>query len=161
MRILVRFQQNSTAPLQDTKKSVLIDSPLDRQNDRAFDSDDGAARVSSTPSFWKYSVKNKRSQIVDGIKMDFRRPTNFTSISNQFFKINFRPEEKVDCVEWNCSSSVEMFFAAKLLMITRREMNKFKEKEPNGLRNIQDQRLMVMLPKWEPPCFQKSKNSSD
>ena len=47
MRILVRFQQNSTAPLQDTKKSVLIDSPLDRQNDRAFDSDDGAARVSS------------------------------------------------------------------------------------------------------------------
>lgn len=46
MRILVRFQQNSTAPLQDTKKSVLIDSPLDRQNDRAFDSDDGAARVS-------------------------------------------------------------------------------------------------------------------
>ena len=53
MRILVRFQQNSTAPLQDTKKSVLIDSPLDRQNDRAFDSDDGAARVSSifTPLF--------------------------------------------------------------------------------------------------------------
>ena len=47
MRILVRFQQNSTAPLQDTKKSVLIDSPLDRQNDRAFDSDDGAARVSA------------------------------------------------------------------------------------------------------------------
>ena len=50
MRILVRFQQNSTAPLQDTKKSVLIDSPLDRQNDRAFDSDDGAARVSSISS---------------------------------------------------------------------------------------------------------------
>ena len=60
MRILVRFQQNSTAPLQDTKKSVLIDSQLDRQNDRAFDSDDGAARVSSvspSPIFYRPTLK--------------------------------------------------------------------------------------------------------
>ena len=60
MRILVRFQQNSTAPLQDTKKSVLIDSPLDRQNDRAFDSDDGAARVSCfRPSILKVNDLSK------------------------------------------------------------------------------------------------------
>ena len=59
MRILVRFQQNSTAPLQDTKKSVLIDSPLDRQNDRAFDSDDGAARVSSTSPIYFKSYRSK------------------------------------------------------------------------------------------------------
>lgn len=64
MRILVRFQQNSTAPLQDTKKSVLIDSPLDRQNDRAFDSDDGAARVSYIFNPLYFQSQNQTGSIV-------------------------------------------------------------------------------------------------
>ena len=98
MRILVRFQQNSTAPLQDTKKSVLIDSPLDRQNDRAFDSDDGAARVSST--LIPFGSQNFIFTPVANFGFE-NRPfsTHSKVILSSIFKINFRPEEKVDCVE--------------------------------------------------------------
>jgi len=76
MRILVRFQQNSTAPLQDTKKSVLIDSPLDRQNDRAFDSDDGAARARRESRLRRMKLLEQRRNVLCGETTDDNEERN-------------------------------------------------------------------------------------
>ena len=84
MRILVRFQQNSTAPLQDTKKSVLIDSPLDRQNDRAFDSDDGAARVSSISPIY---LKGHPMSVLRIFQQSFHQTNLLTLISKLFSEL--------------------------------------------------------------------------
>jgi len=72
----VRFQQNSTAPLQDTKKSVLIDSPLDRQNDRAFDSDDGAARARRESRLRRMKLLEQRRNVLCGETTDDNEERN-------------------------------------------------------------------------------------
>jgi len=72
----VRFQQNSTAPLQDTKKSVLIESPLDRQNDRAFDSDDGAARARRESRLRRMKLLEQRRNVLCGETTDDNEERN-------------------------------------------------------------------------------------